>query len=164
MKHHGDSLRVIEWLWEVSEAAASSEVSAAGSIMCWAFKQYVLYYLYRFAALAGDLIRCGCLQNRWVYSPIKACPVMIRYRVQRMARENLTASSMVRKVGCVRPSEGFVSAVRYASEVRGILCQRFAHVAIAFSLSKRILLRSSHSHMRDASYLAICGSFMTSVI
>src|SRR5258708_32967012 len=55
--------------------------------------------------------------------------------VQRVRRENLADSCLVRYVGCDLPSGGWVGAVLYASEVRGPWYQRTAHWAVASSLA-----------------------------
>ena len=46
-------------------------------------------------------------------------PVMIRYIVLRVRRENLADSCLAKNVGCALPSGGLVSAVLYAREERG---------------------------------------------
>ena len=56
-EHCGDSFHVVEELWEVSGAAIGGEVPVACSGIVWAFEQYVLHCLGRFAAVAGDLLR-----------------------------------------------------------------------------------------------------------
>jgi hypothetical protein len=63
--------------------------------------------------------RVCCGKKRCVYEPVNACPVMTRYSVQRVKRENLTASCLARNVGCSLPSGGLVSAILYAREERG---------------------------------------------
>src|SRR5258708_17212660 len=55
--------------------------------------------------------------------------------VQRVRRENLADSCLVRYVGCDLPSGGWVGAVLYASEVRGPWYQRTAHWEVASSLA-----------------------------
>jgi hypothetical protein len=42
---------------------------------------------------------------------VKACPVIIRYRVQFVVWENLAGDHLVREVGCGLLSSGLVSAV-----------------------------------------------------
>jgi hypothetical protein len=65
----------------------------------------------------GRLLVPVCWEKkRCVYDPMKACPVMTRYSVQRVKREDLTASCPTRNVGCSLPSGSLVSAVLYARE------------------------------------------------
>jgi hypothetical protein len=76
-----------------------------------------------------------------VYEPTNACPVMTRYNVQTVKRENL-ACCPTRNVGCDIPSGGLVSAVLYAREERGSCNTR------GFGVTVREVLRTLREDLR----------------